>query len=79
MIERFGSELTRVRVGIGRPALGTDPAAHVLEPFAADEADLLRSAIDRASDAVECVIAAGVAVAMNRFNTRVEPGAEQNA
>ncbi len=78
MIERFGTELTRVRVGIGRPPLGIDPAEYVLEPFASGDADLLPSAIDRASDAVACIITAGATAAMNRFNARVEPAPEEN-
>lgn len=79
MIERFGSELTRVRVGIGRPALGVDPAEYVLKPFGTGEAKRLRSAIERASDAVECLITAGAAAAMNRFNARLVPGPEETA
>jgi len=72
MIEHFGGELTRVRVGIGRPALGIDPAEYVLEPVAPADAEVLRSAIDRAGDAIECIISAGPTAAMNRFNARLE-------
>jgi len=79
MIERFGSELPRVRVGIGRPALGLDPAEYVLQPFAPGDVELLRSAVERASDAAECLITAGATAAMNRFNARLGPGPEETA
>ena len=79
MIDRFGSELTRVRVGIGRPALGTEAADYVLGPIASADAAALQSAIDRAGDAVECVVTAGPTAAMNRFNARVDPDSERNA
>lgn len=58
----------RIRVGIGRPPGRQDPADYVLKPFAAAQRDDLALLIDRADDAIECVISDGVAVAQNRFN-----------
>jgi PTH1 family peptidyl-tRNA hydrolase len=42
--------------------------SHVLSPFSADERDLVNEVIDRAAEAVICVIGSGVETAMNRFN-----------
>jgi len=60
----------RVRVGIGRPGETQDAAEHVLAPFTQDEVPLVGAAVSRAADAVRCLVAQGLAVAMNRFNTR---------
>jgi PTH1 family peptidyl-tRNA hydrolase len=58
----------RIKVGIGRPPAGMDPIDFVLTTFAPDELTLIRPAIERAADAVECWIADGTDVAANRFN-----------
>jgi len=58
----------RIRVGIGRPPGRQDPADYVLKAFAASQRDDLASLIERADDAIECVIEEGVGVAQNRFN-----------
>jgi PTH1 family peptidyl-tRNA hydrolase len=70
LAERRGVEFARVRVGIGRPPDGVAFPAHVLSPAAPAERTLLAAAVDRAGDAVECIISEGVAAAMNRFNSR---------
>ena len=59
----------RIRVGIGRPPGRQDPADYVLKPFAAAQREDLALLIDRADDAIECVIAEGVQIAQNRFNS----------
>lgn len=58
----------RVRVGIGRPAPGADPADFVLSTFAPDEWERVGPAVDRAVEAVLAVVGNGYEVAMNRFN-----------
>src|SRR5689334_22846435 len=58
----------RVRVGIGRPLPGRDAADYVLTDFSRAEAKELPELRMLAADAVEAIIAQGVAVAMNRFN-----------
>src|SRR5262245_53775919 len=58
----------RVRIGIGRPAPGRDPAAYVLSDFSRAEAAVLPELIGRAADAVEAIVADGLTTAMNRFN-----------
>ena len=58
----------RVRVGIGRPAPGRDPAAYVLSDFSRAEAAVLPELVGRAADAVEAIAGDGLTTAMNRFN-----------
>jgi PTH1 family peptidyl-tRNA hydrolase len=64
----LGTEFVRVRVGVGRPPEGWDPADYVLANWTAEESAGLDAVVDRAADAVETVVGDGVAVAMNRFN-----------
>jgi len=68
LIERLGEQFTRLRVGVGRPPAGMDPAEYVLEPLSPDAATLLGRACDRACEAVESIITEGPGAAMNRFN-----------
>lgn len=58
----------RVRVGIGRPPGRMDPADHVLRDFSAAERRELQFVVDRAADAVENLLAAGLVAAQNRFH-----------
>jgi len=58
----------RVRVGIGRPAPGRDPADYVLSDFSRAEAAGLAELVGRAADAVEAIVRDGLTTAMNRFN-----------
>lgn len=61
-------EVGRVRVGIGRPPAGVDPADYVLAPFAPEEEAAVGEAVERAAAAVETVVREGFEAAMNRFN-----------
>lgn len=63
-------DFVRVRIGIGRPVAGLDPADHVLEPFAPGERGIAEEAVGRAADAVVAVISLGEEEAMNRVNRR---------
>jgi PTH1 family peptidyl-tRNA hydrolase len=58
----------RVRIGIGRPAPGRDPADWVLSDFSRAETALLPDVVGRAADAVEAIVKDGLTTAMNRFN-----------
>jgi PTH1 family peptidyl-tRNA hydrolase len=58
----------RVRIGIGRPPLGVDPAEYVLTPFGQEELEVVEEAVGRAAEAVITIIAEGPDKAMNRFN-----------
>jgi PTH1 family peptidyl-tRNA hydrolase len=62
-------EFTRVRIGIGRPPGRMDAAAFVLRDFSAAERKDLAVEIDRAADAVEALVSAGLEKAQNSFNT----------
>ncbi|MBT3217674.1 MAG: aminoacyl-tRNA hydrolase [Proteobacteria bacterium] len=66
------SEFVRIRFGVSRPPEGWDTADYVLQKWNDDDSELLGGAIERAADAVEAVLRAGVKQAMNDFNSRVE-------
>lgn len=71
VIEALGtSRFVRIKIGIGRPTPGQSPADYVLEPLTADEMRVFDPCLERAVDALECVLHRGVAAAMNRFNVR---------
>jgi PTH1 family peptidyl-tRNA hydrolase len=75
IIERWGQQFCRVRVGVGRPPEGIDAADYVLEPLDGDDLDGLEQVAHRAADATSCLLTAGLENAMNRFNVRALPGA----
>jgi PTH1 family peptidyl-tRNA hydrolase len=62
-------EYYRVRIGIGRPPGRMDPAAYVLRDFSAAERKELPFLLDRAADAVEALLAGGLAAAQNAFHS----------
>jgi PTH1 family peptidyl-tRNA hydrolase len=63
-------DFVRVRIGIGKPPGKAQGADHVLKrPGKAARAEL-DVIVQEAADAVECILAEGPDVAMNRFNTR---------
>ena len=49
-----GAQFHRVRIGIGRPPEGTEPADYVLEPFNSVEIEGLSEVVARAADSVSC-------------------------
>ncbi len=69
-------QFCRLKIGIGRPAPGTDAAEYVLQPFDREDAAVIDASVDRAADALECVLVEGMDAAMNRFHTR-EPEAQE--
>ena len=74
VIEALGtSQFTRVKIGIGRPAPGQVAADYVLQTVTQDEMTVFAPCLERAVDALECLIHRGVAVAMNQFNVREKP------
>ncbi|MBI2266834.1 MAG: aminoacyl-tRNA hydrolase [Armatimonadetes bacterium] len=69
LINAFGhGDFARIRIGIGRPPEGWDPADYVLTPFHTAEKDIIQQAVLRAADAVETIMDQGLEAAMNRFN-----------
>lgn len=61
-------EFLRVRIGIGKPPGRGQGVDHVLKRPGKAEREELAVAIEEAADAVEAILADGVAAAMNRFN-----------
>src|SRR4051794_3079131 len=68
IIVQFGTDqIPRLRIGIG--GAPTQAAVdHVLGRFFEEERPLVRTAIERATDAVKCAIDKGLVSAMNTFN-----------
>lgn len=58
----------RIRIGIDRPQTGWQVVDHVLSAFTAEEQPLLKEAISKAAEAVECVVEHGLDKAMNVYN-----------
>lgn len=59
----------RIRIGIGRPPGRQDPAAFVLKPFPSAERAEVPEVVQRAADAVECLVTEGLEMTQNRFNS----------
>jgi len=75
IIEYLGTaDFPRLRVGIGRPPAGVDPAEFVLERFSSQERAVVDAVIDQAADAAFCVAVQGLDAAMNRYNLRSHQG-----
>lgn len=75
IIRKLGSrEFPRLRVGIapadedGRAMRVGDGADFVLDDFRKPERSVIGEAIERAADAVECVLSEDLTIAMNRFH-----------
>jgi PTH1 family peptidyl-tRNA hydrolase len=58
----------RVRIGVGKPVSKEQGVDHVLKRFSKHERTEIDGTIERAADAVECIVAEGIDAAMNRFN-----------
>lgn len=68
-IQHLGTQdFPRLRLGIGRPPGRMDAAAYVLQDFASGDQQVLSETLDRAADAVQVFIDAGLDKAMNQFN-----------
>ena len=59
----------RVRAGIGRPPGRQDPADFVLSAYSSVERKELPFQVDRAADAVECLVEQGLEATQQRFNS----------
>ncbi|MFO0705708.1 MAG: aminoacyl-tRNA hydrolase [Nitrospira sp.] len=78
VVEALGTpQFVRLKIGIGRPAPGQDSADYVLEPVVDSECAVYDSCLERAVDALECLVHRGVSVAMNQFNVRERSGETQ--
>jgi PTH1 family peptidyl-tRNA hydrolase len=69
IIRRLGTpDVPRLRLGIGPVPDAWDAADFVLSKFNRSDRKLIDETIDRAADAVECWVAEGISVGMNKFN-----------
>ena len=64
-------EFVRIRLGIAPARAVRDGAAYVLSPFKKAQYALVDEMLDSTAEAVEVILTAGAAKAMNRFNRRV--------
>ena len=64
-------EFARLKIGVGRPESGVDPAEYVLASFFPEEQEALNPVLTQAIDSIECFVRFGVHEAMNQFNRRV--------
>jgi peptidyl-tRNA hydrolase, PTH1 family len=62
-------EFYRVRLGIGRPSGRQSPADFVLSDYSSTERKVLPFQVDKAADAVECLVADGLETTQSRFNS----------
>jgi PTH1 family peptidyl-tRNA hydrolase len=77
IIDATGTDrFRRIRIGIGRPAVGGEPSwdpehvgTYVLSDPPPEERAVLDEAVERAVQAIEVAVADGIEVAMSRFNT----------
>jgi peptidyl-tRNA hydrolase, PTH1 family len=72
LIEAFGPNFPRLRIGIGRDHEG-DAIDRVLSPFSDDEMRELPEIVDRSIEGIEAWLTGGVTAAMNRVNGKPPP------
>ncbi len=79
LIKQLGSpEFIRVRIGIGRPVHG-EVSPWVLSDFAGDDLAGLPELLDRAEQALTCLLTDGLDPTMNQFNSTPHgPRADKN-
>ncbi|OHW61764.1 peptidyl-tRNA hydrolase [Andreesenia angusta] len=58
----------RVKIGVGKAEPGEDLAEFVLGRFKPDERPVIDELVKKAADSIECLIAEGIDVAMNKYN-----------
>ena len=69
IIRSLGTDaVIRVKIGLGRPPAGVDPADYVLAPFDPTERRDANAVTDRAVDAVRALLTSNVDSAMQKFN-----------
>jgi PTH1 family peptidyl-tRNA hydrolase len=70
IIKHIGDQFLRVRMGVGRPPAGWDPANFVLGKWRKEEAENMGSLIDTAIHSIETIIREDIQLAMRKFNVR---------
>lgn len=69
IVKCLGStEFPRVRVGVSKPMPGQNLADFVLSRFRKEEADDLAMGLEKACNAVDCIIRENLDLAMNKYN-----------
>ncbi|MBM3924658.1 MAG: aminoacyl-tRNA hydrolase [SAR202 cluster bacterium] len=69
IIATLGNEaFPRLRVGIGRAAEGIGGRDYVLSSFEKEERVAVKEVVERAGEAIECLLREGLERAMNKFN-----------
>lgn len=58
----------RLRVGVGRPIDGIDPADYLLSDFASEEMEIIKGAVQKAAEGINMIIKDGFIKAMNKIN-----------
>jgi peptidyl-tRNA hydrolase, PTH1 family len=76
VIAQLGDEFWRLRIGIGHPGERSQVLDYVLGRPPAEEAQLIRAAIEAAADAVPVLLTEGAQIAMNLLHSRGPPAAE---
>ncbi len=66
-----GNDFLRLKVGIGRPLVGMDPAEYVLEAFDRIEQSQLDGILSQAAEALKVVLLEGLEKGMNLFQKKV--------
>lgn len=61
-------QVPRVKIGLGRPPAGVDPADHVLGRFTPAERQDAHAAVERATDAVRTLLSGDMNSTMQQFN-----------
>ncbi|GBC93056.1 Peptidyl-tRNA hydrolase [bacterium HR15] len=75
IIAALGTEdFPRLRLGIGAPPQGVDPADYVLSPFEEAEKPLMRRLLEHAADACEAWLTEPIEQVMSRYNRRYREG-----
>jgi len=67
-----GASFPRIRLGIGRPPEGVDPADFVLATFKPEEGEAVETLIDQGAKAVVYLLREGVEKTMREFNRGVD-------
>lgn len=71
IIQHLGNpEFSRIRIGIGRPRLGSELVHYVLGRFPKSEFPAMENAVMEAAKGVDIFVKNGVDLAMNRINVR---------
>jgi PTH1 family peptidyl-tRNA hydrolase len=74
IVESVGKNtFLRLKIGIGRPPRGMDPADYVLTPFDEIQLSDLVQIVSRAAEALKVVVLEGLGTAMNRYQGKSTP------